>query len=113
MTGDDPLPAARALVTARERCLSSLSVICLDRVDEVGSAALEDDRATIRAAQQGGELPDPLEGAVGGAPVLIERLGDSALVRLGDDPASASLLLVKGEGRWRIRDVIAAGGSAG
>ena len=113
VTGDDPLPAARALVTARERCLSSLSVICLDRVDEVGSAALEDDRATIRTAQQGGELPDPLEGAAGGAPVLIERLGDSALVRLGDDPASASLLMVKGEGGWRIRDVIAAGGSAG
>ena len=113
VTGDDPLAATGALVAARERCLSSLSVICLDRVDAVGSGALEDDRAAIRAAQQGGELPDPLEGATGsGAPVLIERLGDSALVRLGD-AASASLLLVKSEAGWRIRDVIAAGGPAG
>ena len=112
LTGDDPLTAARALVTARERCLSSLSVICLDRVDESGSGALKDDRGAIRAAQQGGELPDPLESAGPGAPVLIERLGDSALVRLGE-AASASLLLVKGEAGWRIRDVIAAGGPAG
>ena len=113
LTGDDPLAAARALVTARERCLNSLSVICLDRVDEAGSGALEDDRAAIRKTQQGGELPDPLEGASGaGVPELIERLGDSALVRLGD-AASASLLLVKSEAGWRIRDVIAAGRSSG
>jgi hypothetical protein len=44
--------------------------------------------------------------------VLIERLGDSALVRLGD-AASASLLLVKGEDGWHIRDVIAAAGPPG
>ena len=115
VTGDDPLAASGALVTARDRCLSSLSVICLDRVDEAGSSALDGDRAAIRAAQQGGELPDPLEragtGAGRAAPVLIERLGDSALVRLGD-AASASLLLVKGEAGWRIRDVVAAAASA-
>ncbi len=115
--------------------MSSLSVLCLDRVDEVGSGALEDDRAAIRAAQQGGELLDPLAGATWAkAPVLVERLGDSALVRLGEalpgiqdasspDPTPppssdsrsgpASLLLVKGEAGWRIRGVIAARGTAG
>lgn len=116
ISGDDPIAAAGALLTAGDRCLSSLSVICLDRVDESGSSALDDDRAAIRAAQQGGELPDPLEAAGTGAdraaPVLIQRLGDSALVRLGD-AASASLLLVKGDGGWRIRDVIPAGAPAG
>ena len=106
---DDPIAAAGALVTARQRCLDSLSPACLDRVDEGGSGALDDDQASIRAAQQGGELPDPLEGATGAdPPVLIERLGDSALVRLGSAASGASVLLVKGDEGWRIRDVIAA-----
>ena len=80
---------------------------------------MRDDQAAIRAAQQGGELPDPLASASDvGTPVLIERLGDSALVRLGEAASAvddadehrlaprrpASLLLVKGEAGWRIRD---------
>jgi hypothetical protein len=122
--GDDPLAAAVVLVAGRERCLRSLSQLCLDDVDQPESGALRDDRQAIRAAQQGGELPDPLmaEGTVP-APELVERLGDSALVRLREaasgtstaapnPPAPqrepASLLLVKGEAGWRIRDVIAA-----
>jgi hypothetical protein len=107
--GDDPLSASGALLDARERCLSSLSVPCLDRVDEAGSAALRGDQAAIRAAQQGGELPSPLASATDySTPVLIERLGDSALVRLGEASSGASLLLIKGADGWRIRDLIAA-----
>lgn len=135
LSGDDPVAASFVLLRTRDRCLSSLSVLCLDRVDEAGSGALEDDRAAIRAAQQGAELPDQLaHSANQGAPVLVERLGDSALVRVAeetsaidDDPSAdhsstgsaglqrgpASLLLVKGEAGWRIRDVIAARGSVG
>ncbi|HEY4224682.1 MAG TPA: hypothetical protein VGM70_02610 [Pseudolysinimonas sp.] len=106
--GDDPLAATAALLAARDRCLASLSVLCLDGVDEAGSGALADDQAAIRAAQQGAELPDPTAGGRStGAAVLVERLGDSALVRLGED-GPASLLLVKGEAGWRIRDVMAA-----
>lgn len=108
VVGDDPIAAAGALVAARDRCLGSLSLRCLERVDEAGSGAFGDDQAAIRAAQQGGELPDPLEGAADGAPVLIERLGDSALVRLGQASSAASILLVKAEDGWRIRDLIAA-----
>jgi tRNA A-37 threonylcarbamoyl transferase component Bud32 len=109
LTGDDPVAAASALVGARDRCLISLSLPCLDGVDEAGSGALADDQATVRAAARGGELPDPAVSSAGsGSPVLIERLGDSALVRLGGAAsAPASLLLVKGEAGWRIRDVIA------
>ncbi|MEP6842460.1 MAG: protein kinase [Pseudolysinimonas sp.] len=133
VTGNDPRAAASALLQARERCLSSLSVLCLDHVDEAGSGALDDDQKSIHSAQQGGELPDPLASSTGGgAPVLVERLGDSALVRLGElhsgtesDPTPsptsstripsrpASLLLVKGEAGWRIRDLIAAGEAVG
>lgn len=107
---DDPVQAARSLLTARTRCLSTLSLPCLDQVDESGSSALSDDQAAIRGAQQGGELPDPALGTTGSVPPeLIERLGDSALVRLDGAASSASLLLVKVDGAWRIRDVIDAG----
>jgi len=107
---DDPVQAAESLVTARTRCLSTLSLRCLDQIDESGSSALSDDQAAIRGAQQGGELPDPALGTTGSVPPeLIERLGDSALVRLGGAASSASLLLVKVDGAWRIRDVIDAG----
>jgi hypothetical protein len=111
-TGDDPLAATPSLVTARDRCLSSLSLRCLELVDETGSSALSDDQAAIRLAQQGGELPDPLSSATGGPALLIERLGDSALVRLGQAASDGSLLLVKGDNGWRIRDVIPAGAAS-
>lgn len=108
VTGDDPVAAASFLVGARDRCLSSLSLRCLDLVDEAGSGALSDDQAAIRAGQRGGELPDPLSGPTDRLAVaLVERLGDSALVRLGPAASDASLLLVKGDNGWRIRDVIA------
>lgn len=114
VTGDDPVAASRALLSARDRCLGSLSLRCLDQVDDADSGALKDDQAAIRVAQQGGELPDPLEGGADeGSPVLVQRLGDSALVRLGAAPSGASLLLVKSGGGWRIRDVIAAVDSTG
>jgi len=110
VNADDPVAAASSLVKGRDRCLNSLSLRCLHRVDEAGSSALNDDQAAIRVAQRGGELPDPLPGETSdGSAVLIERLGDSALVRLGQAASSVSLLLVKGDEGWRIRDVIVSG----
>ena len=107
LVADDPVAAAGALVTARDRCLTSVSARCLNGVDEPGSSALDADQAAMRMALRGGELPDPLQGATAaGSAELIERLGDSALVRLGGAPSATSLLLVKGDAGWRIRDVI-------
>lgn len=121
LLADDPLSAAATLVAARDRCLRSASLLCLESVEQPDSGALRDDRALIGAAQRGGELPDPLvpQGTVL-APELVVRLGDSALVRLAvvasgapsPEPTAAlrseppSVLLVKGEAGWRIRDVV-------
>ena len=121
LLADDPLPAAAALAAARDRCLRSASLLCLESVEQPDSGALRDDRELISATQRGGELTDPLvpQGSVL-APELVARLGDSALVRLvlaasgapspgptanplGERP---SVLLVKGEAGWRIRDVV-------
>jgi hypothetical protein len=107
---DDPLAALHELTTRRDTCFRDLSVLCLDGVDEAGSSAWEADRAALRAVIEGGDAPSrlPLTSAT-----LVERLGDSALVDLGPDSDPASILLLKGEAGWRIRDYLApVGGEA-
>lgn len=111
---DDPVAAAAALRVARERCLRSLSLRCLDDVDQPGSSALHEDRMAITQARQGGELPSPLLAAAATAPSLVEHLGDVALVQFGvpANPAAGSFLLVRSEAGWRIRVVIAPPGGS-
>ena len=105
--GDDPLVALPELLALRERCIRDLSVLCLDDVDQADSAALAEDQLLIRSLQQGAEPTDSLRVATADLS-LDERLGDSALVSLGDVPDSepASLLMMKSEAGWRIRDYL-------
>ena len=101
VTDEDPVAAFEALVAARDGCVRELSVLCLDGIDQAGSAAMDDDVALIHSIENGS----------GGASftasdtALVERDGDAALVSyessLNDKPASA--LLVKSEAGWRIR----------
>jgi len=101
--GDDPVAAALVLLQVRELCIRDLSIGCLDDVGQPGSAALEADRELVTAMLDGAESgPLPI---VNGAS-LTQRLGDSALVALGPDSEPASVLLVKGEAGWRIRDYL-------
>jgi hypothetical protein len=104
---DDPLVALPALLAQRDRCVRDLSVLCLDLVDQAGSAALQRDAELVRSVREGGELPDGAT-VVLGTPTLVERLGDSALVDLGAAPDSetASTLMMRGEAGWRIRDYL-------
>jgi hypothetical protein len=107
VSGDDPIAALDALLAARERCIRELSVLCLDNVDQPSSAAMADDVALIQGLQNGGEVQDAAISTVGAE--LVERLGDSALLRLagsseaGAQTPTASVLLMKGEAGWRIR----------
>jgi len=109
IVGDDPVAAAVALLAAREQCILDLSILCLDGVAQQSSAALASDSALVRGIRSGGaELPTLLSP---GAPTLVERLGDSAIVRLDPDDGAGintttSLLLMKGEAGWRIRDYL-------
>jgi hypothetical protein len=99
---DDPALATGALLSLRRECFSERSVSCLETVDGRDSAALDDDRKVIRAIQAGGELEDrPPQ--LASNPVLVQRLGDSALVTLDPHNGPASVLLVKEEAGWRIR----------
>ncbi len=105
--GDDPVAALPLLLASRERCIRDLSVLCLDDVAHIGSSALAADQQLIRDVQAGGEVPELLT-VVATEIVLEERLGNSALLSLGDVAESepASVLLMKVEAGWRIRDFL-------
>ncbi|TFD33271.1 protein kinase [Cryobacterium cryoconiti] len=107
ITGDDPVLAVSVLLRLRWGCLQDVSVICLDGVHQAQSAALAADTHALRMVQQGGGAPvlEPLETW---SAALVERTGDAALVSLhAPDPERqpASVLVVKGEAGWRIREV--------
>ncbi|HEV7957120.1 MAG TPA: protein kinase [Marisediminicola sp.] len=112
---DDPIPAAVALLALRNHCIEARSVLCLDEVDQPGSAAWEADSHVVRRLQDGSTVDQAPLAAVAlniGEVELIERMGDSALLAVtvpgsASDTAPASLLLMKGESGWRIRDLIA------
>jgi hypothetical protein len=109
---DDPVAAAVLLLAARDRCLRDLSLLCLDEVVQPDSAARADDSALIRAVQGGAEYPEAV--IVAGDPVLVERLGDAALIDLPPGSAPASVLLLRTTNGWRIRDYLdAPAGDAG
>ena len=111
LVGDEPVLAVPVLLGLRAGCLAAASIVCLDGVDQPGSAIMAADSYGARSAQQGGGAP--------AAPTfedytasLIERTGNSALVALAppDGPAGAerrpaSALVVKGEAGWRLREI--------
>ncbi len=99
--GDDPVAALGPLLAAREECLRSLSVLCLDAVHQQGSAAMAADGAAIRALERG-EAEPWLPSAEGAS--LVERLGSGAIVELpGPGTEPASVLMIRTEAGWRIR----------
>nr|WP_227412085.1 MULTISPECIES: protein kinase [unclassified Cryobacterium] len=104
--GDDPLAAAEALLAARDQCFEARSVLCLDAVDQPGSAMLERDADAIRLAQMGEESA-PIR--VADATLeLVEELGDAVLISVSVEPdaATASLLIVRSDAGWRIRELL-------
>lgn len=105
LVGDDAGAAAVVLLTTRADCLRELDAGCLAAVDQADSAALRTDLAWIAATVDGepvGEVPALRPGAVTGT----QPLGGAAVVAVDGTPP-ASLLLVRSEAGWRIRDVIA------
>ena len=109
LLADDPRAASAVLVETRERCLDELSILCLDQVFQQGSAAMDADRDVILVIQSGGEAT-ATRWSIDSQPsewIVVERLGGTALIRLGPESTAASLLLMKGEAGWRIREYLA------
>ena len=110
IVGDDPVAAAASLIAARGLCLQVRSLLCLGGVDQADSASMEADSHLIRQVQRGEELP--VGALLTGVQLrLVQRFGDSAIIQIllpgaGASPTHpASLLIVKGETGWRIRDL--------
>ena len=105
------MAAATALLERRSECFDAKSVVCLDDVDQRGSVALDADRNAVRSLQEGLSPTSPR--LSGRTVTLVERLGNSALLALSPsadgstvETVPASLLILKSEAGWRIRDVL-------
>jgi len=103
-TGDDPVRAVPGLLHARADCLAQASIICLDTVDQSGSALLAADSYAVRMRQQGGAPTIEPDYTLLTAS-LVERTGDVALLELMGDSKPASVLVVKGEAGWLLREI--------
>lgn len=101
---DGPVEAAILLLEQRDRCLHDLSLLCLDEVVQPNSAAQTDDVALIRGVQAGAEYPEG--GIAPGEPVLVEQLGDAALLDLPPGSRPTSVLLMRTTNGWRIRQYL-------
>ena len=105
VTGDDPGEAAAVLLAARQECLHELDEACLLEVDDAASPLLGHDLAFVRAPA--GERPEP-----GVCVDLVEtaRWGGSALLRCERaGTTAASVLVVRTEAGWRLREIAPAG----
>ena len=112
ITGDDPVAAAEQLLQLRAQCFRDRSILCLDGVDQANSAAWDADQYRIRKIQEGGELlaaPELQQYAAS----LLDRMGDSAIIALqpptalnGSETGPASILVIRTEAGWRIRDIL-------
>ncbi|MGW4930492.1 hypothetical protein ACWEOH_15205 [Agromyces sp. NPDC004153] len=104
-TPDDVVAAARDLLGRRAECFAALDLGCLGTVVQPGSAIEASDRAALVAARDGEALPptdfDPATLEV------VAEMGGAVLVRARATPERepASLLMVRGEAGWRLREV--------
>ena len=104
-TDDDPVTAARRLLERRAECFETLDLACLESVVQPGSAVEASDRLALAAAREGA----PTE-ATRFDPATVEvtaEMGAAVLVRAATEPGRepASLLMVRGEAGWRLREV--------
>ncbi|SDS77505.1 protein kinase family protein [Microterricola viridarii] len=108
----EPVAAAARLLARREGCFRESSLLCLDGVLDPGGPLAGADAALIRRAQLDGAvlLPDAVDPA---SLSLVEQNGGAALLALttrsrgesGDNAKPASLLMIRGEAGWLLREL--------
>jgi eukaryotic-like serine/threonine-protein kinase len=103
---ENALEAGRRLLEHREECFATLDLACLEAVVQAGSAIEARDRTSIQAARDGLVVPEP-EFDLMGIEVAAE-MGAAVLLRIPrtvGEREPASLLVVRGEAGWRLREL--------
>jgi eukaryotic-like serine/threonine-protein kinase len=106
LVGDDPVAAARSLLERRTECFDALDFGCLDGVLQPGSAIEAEDRAAVLAAREGTSQPEVRFDL--SSMQVTATMGDAVLVgltRAAAEREPASLLMVRGEAGWRLREI--------
>ena len=106
IAGDDAAAAARSLLELRAACFATLDLECLDTVVQPGSAIESADRAKMLAARDGDAPPD--DGFDLATVQVTAEMGDAVLIgvtRATPEREPASLLVVRGEAGWRLREI--------
>jgi eukaryotic-like serine/threonine-protein kinase len=106
VAGDDAASAARSLLERRAACFATLDLECLDTVVQPGSAIESADRAKMLAVRDGDAPPD--DGFDLATVQVTGEMGDVVLIgvmRATPEREPASLLVVRGEAGWRLREI--------
>lgn len=113
----DPVAATEALLTRRGACLRTVSLACLDGVDQIASPMLDADQSLIGRLVNDSDA-SPGQDYADFTVSLIQRSGGSALIALAppvggsgtqpgtETPRPASALVIEGETGWRLREIL-------
>lgn len=124
LAGDDPVAAGMELLAVRKRCIESESVACLEGVVHPESPVMLSDSELIMARQRDDVVGDEPQSSpwvpVAGLEIG-DRMGAAVLLRarvealptsetaaertLVEESEPASLLIIRSEAGWRIRDI--------
>ncbi len=104
----DVVPATAALLQRRAECFDALDLECLSEVLQPGSTSESDDVGAMTAAREGGELPPAFDTK---AITVAAEMGSAVLLTVnyaadaGAERQPASLLVMRGEAGWRLREI--------
>lgn len=105
IAGDDVVAAVQALLARRDECFDQLDLACIEATVQPGSAAEADAVAAMGVVRDGGDAPPALDAS--GIAVAAD-MGSAVLVTVPyatREREPASLLVMRGEAGWRLREI--------
>ncbi|WP_146184958.1 hypothetical protein [Agromyces badenianii] len=104
-SSEEIVAAVAALLARRAECFESLDLECLSEVLQPGSASESDDVAAMATARDGGESMPAFDTT---RVAVTAQMGAAALVSVpyaAGEREPASLLVMRGETGWRLREI--------